>query len=48
VVKRGVNDGEVAAIINHALTWSCVRGVTFQPVQDAGRRGVRRQANACC
>jgi uncharacterized radical SAM superfamily Fe-S cluster-containing enzyme len=37
VVKRGVNDGEVADIVRHALTWSCVRGVTFQPVQDAGR-----------
>ncbi|HEX8168191.1 MAG TPA: radical SAM protein [Beijerinckiaceae bacterium] len=36
-VKRGVNDREVAAIIDHALGWSCVRGVTFQPVQDAGR-----------
>jgi uncharacterized radical SAM superfamily Fe-S cluster-containing enzyme len=37
VVKRGVNDGEVADIVRHALEWSCVRGVTFQPVQDAGR-----------
>ncbi len=37
VVKRGVNDHEVADIINHALEWSCVRGVTFQPIQDAGR-----------
>ena len=37
VVKRGVNDGEIPEIINHALEWSCVRGVTFQPVQDAGR-----------
>jgi len=37
VVKRGVNDHEVADIIRHALEWSCVRGVTFQPVQDAGR-----------
>jgi uncharacterized radical SAM superfamily Fe-S cluster-containing enzyme len=37
VVKRGVNDGEIAAIVDHALTWKCVRGVTFQPVQDAGR-----------
>ena len=37
VVKRGVNDGEIAAIVEHALQWSCVRGVTFQPVQDAGR-----------
>ncbi|HEX6741885.1 MAG TPA: radical SAM protein [Sphingomicrobium sp.] len=37
VVKRGVNDHEVADIVRHALTWKCVRGVTFQPVQDAGR-----------
>lgn len=37
VVKRGVNDGEVADIVAGALRWSCVRGVTFQPVQDAGR-----------
>lgn len=37
VVKRGVNDHEVAAIVRHALEWTCVRGVTFQPVQDAGR-----------
>jgi hypothetical protein len=37
VVKRGVNDHEVADIVRHALQWSCVRGVTFQPVQDAGR-----------
>lgn len=37
VVKRGINDGEIAAIVRHALEWPCVRGVTFQPVQDAGR-----------
>ncbi|MDR3465173.1 MAG: radical SAM protein [Xanthobacteraceae bacterium] len=36
-VKRGVNDDEVAAIVDHALGWRCVRGVNFQPVQDAGR-----------
>jgi 7,8-dihydro-6-hydroxymethylpterin dimethyltransferase len=36
-VKKGVNDHEMAAIIDHALGFSCVRGVTFQPVQDAGR-----------
>jgi len=23
--------------VRHALEWRCVRGVTFQPVQDAGR-----------
>jgi uncharacterized radical SAM superfamily Fe-S cluster-containing enzyme len=37
VVKQGVNDDELAAIIDHALEWRCVRGVVFQPVQDAGR-----------
>src|SRR5258708_27935979 len=36
-VKRGVNDDEVGEIVRHALEWRCVRGVTFQPVQDAGR-----------
>ncbi|MDC7784186.1 radical SAM protein [Rhodoplanes sp. TEM] len=36
-VKRGVNDHEIGALVKHALTWQCVRGVTFQPVQDAGR-----------
>jgi 7,8-dihydro-6-hydroxymethylpterin dimethyltransferase len=36
-VKRGVNDHEIGDIIRHALTWTCVRGVTLQPVQDAGR-----------
>ena len=37
VMKKGVNDDEAGAIIEHALTWKCVRGVTFQPIQDAGR-----------
>jgi hypothetical protein len=36
-VKKGVNDHEMGAIINHALGFSCVRGVTFQPLQDTGR-----------
>jgi uncharacterized radical SAM superfamily Fe-S cluster-containing enzyme len=36
-VKRGVNDAEIGEIIRHALKFKCVRGVTFQPVQDAGR-----------
>ena len=36
-VKRGVNDEEIGAIVRHALEWRCVRGITFQPVQDAGR-----------
>ncbi|MGB3146950.1 MAG: radical SAM protein [Paracoccaceae bacterium] len=37
VIKKGLNDDEVGDIITHALGWSCVRGVTFQPIQDAGR-----------
>lgn len=36
-VKRGVNDAEIDAIVEHAQRWRCVRGVTFQPVQEAGR-----------
>jgi hypothetical protein len=36
-LKKGVNDTEIPDIIRHALTWRCVRGVTFQPIQDAGR-----------
>lgn len=36
-VKRGQNDDEIGDIVRHALDWRCVRGVTFQPVQDAGR-----------
>ncbi|HEY1613196.1 MAG TPA: radical SAM protein [Rhizomicrobium sp.] len=37
VVKKGVNDDEIGEIIRHALGYACVRGITFQPVQDAGR-----------
>jgi hypothetical protein len=36
-VERGVNDGELGAIVEFALQQPCVRGVTFQPVQQAGR-----------
>lgn len=36
-VKRGVNDDEIGAVIRHGLKYRCVRGVTLQPVQDAGR-----------
>jgi 7,8-dihydro-6-hydroxymethylpterin dimethyltransferase len=36
-VRKGVNDGEIGEIIRYAQQWRCVRGVTFQPVQDAGR-----------
>ncbi len=36
-LKKGLNDAECGAIIEHALSFRCVRGVTFQPIQDAGR-----------
>ena len=36
-VERGVNDDEMGAIVDYALKQPCVRGVTFQPVQGAGR-----------
>jgi len=36
-VERGVNDGELGAIVDFALKQPAVRGVTFQPVQQAGR-----------
>ena len=36
-VKRGVNDDEVGDVIRHATEHRCVRGVTLQPVQQAGR-----------
>jgi uncharacterized radical SAM superfamily Fe-S cluster-containing enzyme len=36
-VKKGVNDQQIPDIVRHALEWRCVRGVTFQPVQDTGR-----------
>ena len=36
-LQRGVNDGEIGDILEFALAQPCVRGVTFQPVQVAGR-----------
>jgi uncharacterized radical SAM superfamily Fe-S cluster-containing enzyme len=36
-VARGVNDEEIGAVIEHAARQPCVRGVTLQPVQAAGR-----------
>ena len=36
-VARDVNDGELGEIVEFALQQPCVRGVTFQPVQQAGR-----------
>jgi hypothetical protein len=36
-VKKGVNDHEIGKIVDFALQQPCVRGVTLQPVQVAGR-----------
>ncbi len=36
-LQAGLNDDEIGAIIDFALQQKCVRGVTFQPTQVAGR-----------
>jgi len=36
-VKKGLNDQELGRLVEYGLTQPCVRGVTFQPVQVAGR-----------
>lgn len=36
-LQKGVNDDEIGEIIDFALKQPCVRGVTFQPTQQAGR-----------
>lgn len=39
-MQKGLNDDEAGKIIDFALSQKCVRGVTFQPVQIAGRNSV--------
>ncbi len=36
-LQKGINDDEIGKIIDYALQQPCVRGVTFQPTQVAGR-----------
>ena len=36
-LRKGLNDHEIGRIIDYAIEQPCVRGVTFQPIQDAGR-----------
>lgn len=36
-LQKGVNDDEIGKVIEFALQQRCVRGVTFQPTQIAGR-----------
>jgi uncharacterized radical SAM superfamily Fe-S cluster-containing enzyme len=38
-LKKGVNDGEIGEILEFATGRRCIRGVTFQPIQSAGRLG---------
>lgn len=36
-LKKGLNDDEIGDIIQYAIKQPCIRGVTLQPIQDAGR-----------
>lgn len=36
-IKKGLNDDELGDIIQHASRFRCVRGVSFQPLSEAGR-----------
>ncbi len=36
-LKKGLNDHEIGKVVDYALQQLCVRGVTLQPIQDAGR-----------
>jgi uncharacterized radical SAM superfamily Fe-S cluster-containing enzyme len=36
-LKKGLNDHEIGVVIDFALSQPCVRGVTLQPIQNAGR-----------
>ena len=36
-LKKGLNEDEIGEILDYAIKQRCVRGVTFQPVQVAGR-----------
>ena len=45
VVRKGVNDEEIGELIQFAQQWKCVRGITFQPVQEAGRNEAGQPAH---
>lgn len=36
-LRKGLNDNEIGAIIDYAIKQKCVRGISFQPIQVAGR-----------
>lgn len=37
VLRKGLNDQEIGTLIEFASQQRCVRGITFQPIQQAGR-----------
>jgi len=37
VIKKGLNDQEIPQIVAFSRKYRCIRGVVFQPVQEAGR-----------
>lgn len=37
VVEKGLNDDELGSLVDFAMQQPCVRGITFQPTQFAGR-----------
>jgi uncharacterized radical SAM superfamily Fe-S cluster-containing enzyme len=37
VVKKGLNEHEIPDIIKFSRTYRCIRGIVFQPVEEAGR-----------
>ncbi|WP_227431151.1 radical SAM protein [Psychrobacter sp. I-STPA6b] len=39
-IKKRLNDGEMGRIIEHGLSYRCVRGVSFQPLSESGRIGL--------
>lgn len=47
-LQKGVNTDEIGKIIHYALQQPCVRGVTFQPTQIAGRlEGFNPKTDRC-
>jgi uncharacterized radical SAM superfamily Fe-S cluster-containing enzyme len=44
-VVAGINDRQIGAVIQHALSWRCVRGVTLQPRSQVGRAAIPASSN---
>ena len=47
-VAKGLNDDQLGEIIDFATTQPCVRGVTFQPIQLAGRLALTNTDGVPC